>query len=75
LAARGVSPTNTSRFSSLRRVRKEITVGMSRIDLGPFPGNLPELLPVGEKDDGTKSFTFSLFVSIIYVNTFTLREI
>jgi len=40
-----------------------------------FPGNLPALPPAGAWDDGTKSFTFSLFFSIIYVNTFTLREI
>jgi hypothetical protein len=45
------------------------------IDRTPLPQNLPELRPVAAKDDGTKSFTFSLFFSIIYVNTFTLREI
>jgi hypothetical protein len=37
--------------------------------------NPPELRSIVAKDDGTKSFAFSLFFSIIYVNTFTLREI
>ena len=41
----------------------------------PFPENLPKLPPAGVQDHGTKTFTFSLFFSIIYVNTFTLREI
>jgi len=45
------------------------------IDRTPLPENLPELRPIAAEDDDTKSFTYSLFFSIIYVNTFTLREI
>jgi len=52
-----------------------MTVGMTPIGLAPVVENLAKLPPAGEQDHGTKSFTFSLFFSIIYVNTFTLREI
>jgi hypothetical protein len=45
------------------------------IDRTSLPKNLPELRRVAAKAHVIKGFTFSLFFSIIYVNTFTLREI
>jgi hypothetical protein len=60
IGGQGRPPHQHLPFSIFGCVQKEMTAGMS---------------PAGEKDHGTKSFTFSLFFSIIYVNTFTLREI
>ena len=52
-----------------------MTVDMSPSIFPHFPKISLNCRPSEKQDHGTKSFTFSLFFSIIYVNTFTLREI